>query len=61
MKRVELAKKLKVTEKTIFEWQKNGLPCKKQYHQGLRWRWDFDFNEVKLWLEDIKSGSKTNG
>jgi hypothetical protein len=54
MTRNELAKKMKVTPKTIFEWQKRGCPKKKVPKAFGTWRWDFTITEVKDWLETQK-------
>lgn len=53
MNRNELAKTLGVTPKTLFDWQKRGMPKRKK-QLGLWWRWDFDLDEVKAWLKKEK-------
>jgi hypothetical protein len=54
MTRNELARSMKVTPKTIFEWQKLGCPKKKVFINGIKWRWDFEVSATKEWLESQK-------
>jgi DNA-binding transcriptional MerR regulator len=59
MTRNELAKKMKVTPKTIFEWQKiDGFPKNKVFINGIKWRYNFDVVKVKQWLEERKGKEK---
>jgi phage terminase Nu1 subunit (DNA packaging protein) len=58
MTRNELAKKLKVTPKTIFEWQKRGCPKTKILTRFSKWRWDFSIVEIEQWLEEQKGKSE---
>lgn len=41
----ELCEYLKVNDRTLTKWIKQGLPC---YHNGRTYR--FDLEEVKQWL-----------
>ena len=55
MTRNEIATKLGVTPKTIFEWQKQeGFPKTKISIGGLKWRWDFNLSQVRAWLRQKK-------